>query len=161
MIWYSGQAQLVNENGYWMPIDATVGDEFSYYSVNGLRSSLESYSGLKHVLLLSDAADVGQLFSSSTAEKSTTFDCEKGEPTKVKSAQVFAVSSKEMTAENKLFTQSFSNILKNNQSNCIGIELLSEKVNNMLNQNKKATAKLGRIKGITEEKGSFTFYKKI
>jgi hypothetical protein len=31
----------------------------------------------------------------------------------------------------------------------------------MLNQNKKASAKLGRIKGITEEKGSFIFYKKI
>jgi tetratricopeptide (TPR) repeat protein len=161
MIWYSGQAQLINENGYWMPIDAAVGDEFSYYSVNNLRSSLEGYLDLKHVLVLSDAADVGQLFSSSTAEKTTAIDSEKGELAQTKSAQVFVVSSKEMAAENKLFTQSFTNILNNNQSNCISIELLSEKVNNMLIQNKKASAKLGRIKGITEEKGSFIFYKKI
>lgn len=161
MIWYSGQAQLINENGYWMPIDAAVDDEFSYYSVNSLRSSLEGYLDLKHVLVLSDAADVGQLFSGSTAEKSIAFDCEKGELAQTKSAQVFVVSSKEMAAENKLFTQSFTNILNNNQSNCISIELLSEKLNNMLIQNKKASAKLGRIKGITEEKGSFIFYKKI
>ncbi len=161
MIWYSGQAQLINENGYWMPIDATVGDEFSYYSVNSLRSSLEAYLDLKHVLVISDAADIGQLFSASTAEKSIAMDCEKGEQAQTKSAQVFTISSTEMAAENKLFTQSFTNILNNNQSNCISIELLSEKVNNMLNQNKKASAKLGRIKGITEEKGSFIFYKKI
>jgi len=161
MIWYSGQAQLINENGYWMPIDATVGDEFSYYSVNSLRSSLEAYLDLKHVLVISDAADIGQLFSASTAEKSIAMDCEKGEQAQTKSAQVFTISSTEMAAENKLFSQSFTNILNNNQSNCISIELLSEKVNNMLNQNKKASAKLGRIKGITEEKGSFIFYKKI
>jgi hypothetical protein len=161
MIWYSGQAQLINENGYWMPIDATVGDEFSYYSVNSLRSSLEAYLDLKHVLVISDAADIGQLFSASTAEKSIAMDCEKGEQAQTKSAQVFTISSTEMAAENKLFTQSFTNILNNNQNNCISIELLSEKVNNMLIQNKKASAKLGRIKGITEEKGSFIFYKKI
>ncbi len=160
MIWYSGHAQLINENGYWMPIDATVGDEFSYYSVNGLRSSLEAYSDLRHVLVLSDAADVGQLFSNSNAEKSPVIVCEKAEQTQLKSAQVFNVSSKEMAVENKLFTQSLTNILNNNQATCIGIELLAEKVNNMLNQNKKAPAKLGRIKGITEENGSFIFFKK-
>lgn len=161
LIWYSGHAQLINENGYWMPIDATVGDEFSYYSVNGLRSSLEAYSDLKHVLVLSDASDVGQLFSNSNAEKSPVIVCEKAEQTQLKSAQVFNVSSKEMAVENKLFTQSFTNILNNNQTACISIELLAEKVNNMLNQNKKGSAKLGRIKGITEEKGSFIFFKKI
>jgi len=160
MIWYSGNAQLINENGYWIPVDATVGEEFSYYSVNGLRSSLEAYSDLRHVLVLSDAADVGQLFSNSNAEKSPVIVCEKAEQTQLKSAQVFNVSSKEMAVENKLFTQSFTNILNNNQATCIGIELLAEKVNNMLNQNKKASAKLGRIKGITEENGSFIFFKK-
>jgi hypothetical protein len=160
MIWYSGNAQLINENGYWIPVDATVGEEFSYYSVNGLRSSLEAYSDLRHVLVLSDAADVGQLFSNSNAEKSPVIVCEKVEQTQLKSAQVFNVSSKEMAVENKLFTQSFTNILNNNQATCIGIELLAEKVNNMLNQNKKASAKLGRIKGITEENGSFIFFKK-
>jgi hypothetical protein len=111
-------------------------------------------------LVLSDAADVGQLFSNSNAEKSPVIVCEKAEQTQLKSAQVFNVSSKEMAVENKLFTQSFTNILNNNQATCIGIELLAEKVNNMLNQNKKASAKLGRIKGITEENGSFIFFKK-
>jgi hypothetical protein len=65
-----------------------------------------------------------------------------------------------MLPENKLFSQSFSNILSNNSTPCISIETLSEKINTMLTQNKKGPAKFGRIKGITEEKGSFLFFKK-
>ena len=159
MIWYSGQAQLINENGYWIPVDGIVGDEFSYYSVNALRSSIEAYTNLKHVLLVSDAADVGPIFSSLIQEKSIP-NCDKLEVIQTKSAQVITVAQKEMVAENKLFSQSFSNILNNNAATCISIESISEKINIMLAQNKKELAKFGRIKGITEEKGSFLFFKK-
>lgn len=159
LIWYSGQAQLINENGYWIPVDGIVGDEFSYYSVNALRSSIEAYTNLKHILLASDAADVGPIFSSIVQEKSIP-SCDKLEIIQAKSAQVLTVTQKEMVAENKLFNQSFSNILNNNTATCMSIETLSEKINTMLTQNKKANAKLGRIKGVTDEKGSFFFFKK-
>lgn len=159
LIWYSGQAQLINENGYWIPVDGIVGDEFSFYSVNSLRSSIEAYSNLKHILVVSDAADSGPLFATANQEKSAV-SCEKLESIHMKSAQMLTVSNKEMLPENKLFSQSFSNILSNNTAPCISIESLSEKINTMLTQNKKGPAKFGRIKGITEEKGSFLFFKK-
>jgi tetratricopeptide (TPR) repeat protein len=159
LIWYSGQAQLINENGYWIPVDGIVGDEFSFYSVNSLRSSIEAYSNLKHILVVSDAADTGPLFATSSQEKSVV-SCDKLESIQLKSAQMLTVSNTEMLPENKLFSQSFSNILSNSSTPCISIESLSEKINTMLTQNKKGPAKFGRIKGITEEKGSFLFFKK-
>jgi len=62
LIWYAGHGKFINETGYWLPIDATKDDEFSYYNVNNLKASLQSYTKLKHILVISDACESGPSF---------------------------------------------------------------------------------------------------
>jgi tetratricopeptide (TPR) repeat protein len=161
MIWYAGHGKFLNETGYWIPVDGDSYDEYSYYSINVLRSALQSYTALKHILVISDACESGPAFYMAMRDdelKGRT--CSSWEPTKFKSAQVFTSSNKEKSSDNSLFTQAFIHTLQNNNQSCISIESIAEKVSGVVKQNLKQSPKFGKIKGLDDEDGSFFFLKK-
>ena len=160
MIWYAGHGKFLNETGYWIPIDGDNYDEYSYYSINILRSSLQSYTVLKHILVVSDACESGPAFYMAMRNDIKAKTCETWDPTKFRSAQVFTSSNKEFSSDNSLFTQAFVHTLQNNKQNCISIESIAEKVSGVVKQNLKQSPKFGKIKGLEDEDGSFFFLKK-
>lgn len=160
VVWYAGHGKFLNETGYWIPVDGDNYDEYTYYSVNNLRAAIQSYTQLQHVLVISDACESGPAFYMAMRDDAVARQCGDWEGTKFKSAQVMTSSNKELSNDNSLFTQAFSNILTNNPGNCISIESLASKVSGIVKQNQKQTPKFGKIKGLEDQDGSFFFIKK-
>lgn len=160
IIWYAGHGKFLNETGYWIPIDGDSYEEFTYFSVNNLRSSLQSYTSLKHLFVISDACESGPAFYMAMRDELTEKPCEDWESLKYKSAQVFTSSNKEQSSDNSLFTQAFVNVLNNSKDKCISAEALAMKVMKVVKQNQRQVPKFGKIKGLDDENGTFYFIKK-
>ena len=63
LIWYAGHGKYVNESGYWIPVDASRDDEFTYYNINALKASMQVYPDfLTHTLVITDACESGPSF---------------------------------------------------------------------------------------------------
>jgi tetratricopeptide (TPR) repeat protein len=161
IIWYAGHGKFLNETGYWIPVDGDTYEEFTYYSVNNLRASMQAYTMLKHVLVVSDACESGPAFYMAMRDDEIkNRQCNDWEVTKYRSAQVMTSSNKELSSDNSLFTQAFANTLNNNPNDCISIEYVANKVSGIVKQNQKQTPKFGKIKGLDDENGTFFFIKK-
>lgn len=160
IIWYAGHGKFLNETGYWIPVDGDNYDEFTYYSINNLRASMQAYTMLKHVLVISDACESGPAFYMAMRDELTPRVCDDWEVAKFRSAQVITSSDKELSNDNSLFTQAFANTLNNNPNDCISIEAVALKVMGIVKQNQRQTPKFGKIRGLDDENGSFFFIKK-
>jgi hypothetical protein len=160
IVWYAGHGKFLNETGYWIPVDGDSYEEFTYYSVNNLRSALQSYTSLKHLFVISDACESGPAFYMAMRDELSEKKCEDWESLKYKSAQVFTSSNKEQSSDNSLFTQAFVNVLNNSKDDCISAETVALKVMNVVKQNQRQVPKFGKIKGLDDEEGSFYFIKK-
>ena len=161
IIWYAGHGKFLNETGYWIPVVGDTYEEFTYYSVNSLRASMQAYTMLKHVLVVSDACESGPAFYMAMRDDEIkNRQCSDWEVTKFKSAQVLTSSNKELSSDNSLFTQAFANTLNNNPNDCVSIEYVATKVSGIVKQNQKQTPKFGKIKGLDDENGTFFFVKK-
>lgn len=160
IIWYAGHGKFLNETGYWIPVDGDNYDEYTYYSINNLRASMQAYTMLKHVLVISDACESGPAFYMAMRDDLSPRVCDDWEVAKFRSAQVITSSNKELSTDNSLFTQAFANTLNNNPNDCISVESIALKVMGIVKQNQRQTPKFGKIRGLDDENGSFFFIKK-
>ncbi len=160
IIWYAGHGKFLNETGYWIPVDGDNYDEYTYYSVNQLRASMQAYTMLKHVLVISDACESGPAFYMAMRDDMKPRLCSDWEVTKFRSAQVITSANKELSSDISLFTTAFVNSLNNNPNDCISVETIALKVMGIVKQNQRQTPKFGKIKGLDDEDGSFFFIKK-
>ena len=160
IIWYAGHGKFLNETGYWIPVDGDNYDEYTYYSVNQLRASMQAYTMLKHVLVISDACESGPAFYMAMRDDMEPRLCDDWEVTKFRSAQVITSANKELSSDNSLFTTAFANTLNNNPNDCISVETIALKVMGIVKQNQRQTPKFGKIKGLDDENGSFFFIKR-
>jgi tetratricopeptide (TPR) repeat protein len=62
LIWYAGHGKYINDVGYWIPVDAKRDDEFTYFNINALKAGMQSYGGVVHTLVVSDACESGPSF---------------------------------------------------------------------------------------------------
>ncbi|MCW3805156.1 tetratricopeptide repeat protein [Plebeiibacterium marinum] len=161
LIWYAGHGKFVNEMGYWIPIDANRDDEFSYFSINNLKASLQSYNDLlSHTLVVSDACESGPTFYQAMRGNVEERNCGDWEATKLKSSQVFTSAGYELAIDNSQFTKTFANMLANNPDACIPIESIVKKVTEVVSQNNSQEPKFGKIAGLSDEDGTFFFINK-
>ena len=160
LIWYAGHGKFVNQTGYWIPIDAKTDDEFTYFNINNLKASMQSYSTIVHTLVITDACESGPAFYLAMRDAPKEKRCENWEETKFKSAQVFSSAGYELAADISQFTKTFAATLNNNPNGCIAIEKIAEKVSAAVKQTAAQAPKLGRISGLEDEGGSFFFMKK-
>jgi tetratricopeptide (TPR) repeat protein len=161
LIWYAGHGKFINETGYWIPVDAKRDDEFTYYNLNALRASLQSYAGyIMHNLVITDACESGPTFYQAMRESPKERNCNDWEAVKFKSSQVFSSAGYELAVDNSQFTKTFANTLANNPNACLPIESIVNKVTMAVSQSNQQKPKFGKITGLQDEDGTFFFMSK-
>jgi tetratricopeptide (TPR) repeat protein len=161
LVWYAGHGKFINETGYWIPVDAKRDDEFTYYNLNALRASLQSYSSyITHNLVITDACESGPTFYQAMREIPKERNCNDWEAVRFKSSQVFSSAGYELAVDNSQFTKTFANTLANNPDACISIESIVNKVTLAVSQNNQQKPRFGKIVGLEDEDGTFFFIPK-
>ena len=161
LIWYAGHGKFINETGYWIPIDAKRDDEFSYFNINGLRASLQSYPNtLTHTLVITDACESGPSFYQAMRSEIKERSCGDWQASRMKSSQVFSSAGYELAKDNSQFTKTFANLLQSNPDACMPIESIVLKVTNTVSQGNQQKPKFGKIAGLQDEDGTFFFMAK-
>ncbi len=156
LIWYAGHGKYINDNGYWIPADAHLNNEYDYYNINALKASLYSYTSLNHLLVVTDACEAGpscNVAMRGFKEKS----CSNTSWTSHRSSQILTSSNTEQASDNSLFTQAFVNTLLNNSDNCISIDDVAQNVTIILNKHTTQKPVFGKIMGLEDEDGTFFF----
>ncbi|HEX2395664.1 MAG TPA: caspase family protein, partial [Bacteroidales bacterium] len=162
MIWYAGHGKYFNETGFWIPTDARRDDEFTYYNLNALRASIQSFSNiLTHNLVISDACESGATFNQAMRETPQEKNCSNWEAVKFKSAQAFTSAGYEIASDQSQFTKTFASVLANSPNACLPIETVVNKVTEAVKQTSSQEPRFGKISGLVDEGGTFFFMSKI
>lgn len=161
MIWYAGHGLVINETGYWIPVDAERDDEFSYFNVNALKASMQSYSRyVTHTLVITDACEAGPSFFQAMRSATIPPECGDWKSTKFKSSQVFTSAGEQSASDDSQFTRTFATTLKNNPNGCIPIEEIVQKVTSAVSHVSNQEPRFGKIAGLEDEDGTFFFIAK-
>lgn len=161
LIWYAGHGKFISETGYWIPVNAKRDDEFSYYNINSLKASMQSYAKyITHTLIITDACESGPTFYMAMRSIPKERDCGDINATKFKSSQVFTSAGYELATDKSQFTKTFANSLNYNANSCIPIEKIARKVSFAVQKYSKQRPKFGKISGFVDENGTFFFIKK-
>lgn len=162
LVWYAGHGKFINETGYWIPTDANRDDEFTYFNINNLKASMQSYSKyITHTLVITDACESGPSFYQAMRSTNEVKSCNDWQATKFKSSQVFSSAGYELATDNSQFTKTFANTLVSNPDACIPIEKVVTKVSSAVQKSgAKQKPKFGKIAGLEDENGTFFFIKK-
>ena len=161
LIWYAGHGKFINDVGYWIPVDARRDDEFTYFNINTLRASMESYmSYLTHTLVVTDACESGPSFYQAMRSDLKTRSCDDWQATQFKSSQVFSSAGYELAVDDSQFTRTFASALVNNPNACMPIEEIVIKVATAVGDNNQQKPKFGKITGLKDEDGTFFFISK-
>jgi tetratricopeptide (TPR) repeat protein len=161
LIWYAGHGKYVSPTGYWVPADGKTDDEFSYFGINNLKASMQSYSGkLMHTLVITDACESGATFLMAMRGGDEERRCDNFELTRAKSSQVFTSAGYELASDNSQFTKTFVSCLNNNVELCLPIEKIVKRVTTAVSQAGNQAPKFGKIKDLEDEGGTYFFIKK-
>lgn len=160
LVWYAGHGKYLNKTGYWVPIDATRDDEFTFYNINTLRAALQSYNDVTHTLVITDACESGPTFYQAMRSTPKERDCNDWQATKFKSSQVLSSAGYELAMDNSQFTRTFANSLINNPNACLPIENIVTHVTVAVTKSGQQKPQFGKIAGLEDEGGTFFFMTK-
>ncbi len=161
LVWYAGHGKFINDIGYWVPVDATRDDEFTYFNISTLKAALQSYSQhVTHTLVITDACESGPTFYQAMRSGLQDRDCGDWEATKFKSSQVLSSAGYELASDNSQFTRTFANTLRNNPNACLPIENIVSKVTVAVAKDGMQKPQFGKIDGLEDEGGTFFFIAK-
>lgn len=161
LVWYAGHGKYVSPTGYWVPADGKTDDEFSYFGINNLKASMQSYSGkLVHTLVITDACESGATFLMAMRGGDDDKRCDNFELTRAKSSQVFTSAGYELASDNSQFTKTFVSCLNNNVEMCLPIEKIVKRVTTAVSQAGNQAPKFGKIKDLEDEGGTYFFIRK-
>jgi tetratricopeptide (TPR) repeat protein len=158
LIWYAGHGKFINDVGYWIPVDAQRDDEFTYFNLNTLRASMETYlTYLTHTLVITDACESGPSFYQAMRSELKQRSCDDWQATQFKSSQVFSSAGYELAVDDSQFTRTFAAALQNNPNACLPIEEIVQKVSAAVANSNQQKPKFGKITGLQDEDGTFFF----
>ena len=161
LIWYAGHGKYINNSGYWIPVDASRDDEFTYYNINALKAAMQVYPDfLTHTLVITDACESGPSFYQAMRSGIKERSCDDWSSTRFKSSQVFSSAGYELAVDDSQFTRTFANMLINNPSNCVPIENIVLKVTSAVENTNQQKPQFGKISGLEDEDGTFFFIPK-
>lgn len=161
LVWYAGHGKFINETGYWIPVDATRDDEFTYFNINALKAGMQSYSQfITHTLVVTDACESGPSFYQAMRSTNDIRACDDVNATKFKSSQVFSSAGYELASDNSQFTKTFAKSLQFNEEVCIPIESIVNQVTEAVSTNENQKPQFGKIAGLEDENGTFFFIRK-
>src|SRR5690606_10875336 len=161
LVWFAGHGKYINDTGYWIPVDASRDDEFSFFNIDSLKTGLQSYSDLlTHTLVVTDACESGPSLADIMRDKLPERRCDDWEAARMKSSQVFSSAGYELASDHSQFTRTFANMLGNNPDACLPIESDVVKVSEVVTKQGKQSPKFGVIDGLGDENGTFFFMRK-
>lgn len=161
LVWYAGHGKFINETGYWIPVDATRDDEFTYFNINALKAGMQSYTSyITHTLVITDACESGPSFYQAMRSTNDARSCDDVNATKFKSSQVFSSAGNELASDDSQFTKVFARSLQYNDNACMPIETIVTKVTEATATNEAQKPLFGKIAGLEDENGTFFFIKK-
>jgi tetratricopeptide (TPR) repeat protein len=161
LIWYAGHGKYINDSGYWIPVDASRNDEFSYYNTNALKAAMQVYPDfLIHTLVITDACESGPSFYQAMRSVIQERSCDDWTSIRFKSAQVFSSAGEELAVDDSQFTRTFASVLTNNPGNCLPIENIVLKVTTAVENTSQQEPQFGKIAGLEDEDGTFFFMPK-
>jgi tetratricopeptide (TPR) repeat protein len=161
LVWYAGHGKYVNETGYWIPTDANRDDEFTYFNVNALKASMQSYPDfVNHTLVITDACESGPSFYQAMRSDLEERDCNDWEATRFKSSQVFSSAGYELALDDSQFTRTFATVLANSPDACVPIENIVQRVTSAVVNSNQQKPQFGKIDGLEDENGTFFFIPK-
>lgn len=161
LVWYAGHGKFLNETGYWIPVNAVRDDEFTYFNINSLKASMQSYSKeITHVLIVTDACESGPSFYQAMRSTPEIRSCDDVNATKFKSSQVFSSAGYELAIDNSQFSKTFAKSLIYNENACLPIEEIVSKVTEAVGKNNAQKPQFGKIQGFEDENGTFFFIRK-
>ncbi len=161
MVWYAGHGKFVNNTGYWVPVDAKRDDEYSYFNINTLKASMQSYpTTINHTLVITDACESGPSFYQAMRAELEERSCNDPSAVGLRSSQVFSSAGYELAVDNSQFTRTFANVLGNNEDACIPIESIVMRVTDAVVNNNQQKPQFGKIEGLQDENGTFFFMTK-
>ena len=161
LIWYAGHGKYVNESGYWIPVDASRDDEFTFYNINALKAAMQVYPDfLTHTLVITDACESGPSFYQAMRSGIQERSCDDWTSTRFKSSQVFSSAGYELAVDDSQFTRTFANMLINNPNNCVPIENIVLRVTKAVENTTQQKPQFGKIAGMEDEDGTFFFIPK-
>ena len=161
VIWFAGHGKFINDVGYWIPVDARRDEEFTYFSLNTLRASMETYMNyLTHVLVITDACESGPSFYQAMRSEVKTRNCADWRATQFKSSQIFSSAGYELAVDDSQFTRTFASTLRGNPNTCISIDEIVLHVTKAVAGNNQQKPRFGKITGLKDEDGTFFFVKK-
>jgi hypothetical protein len=162
VIWYSGHGKYseYHNTGYWLPVESTIEDFDSFFSLREMKISLSGMKRLKHLLVISDACETGKSFYTQKISRSIENSCDDWTQTKMSSVECFTSSDGELSADNSLFAKTFTSVLNNNPNACISIGTVAEKVKEIVETHQAQKPIFGHITGMEDENGSFVFIKR-
>jgi tetratricopeptide (TPR) repeat protein len=159
MIWFAGHGKFLNGSGYWIPSDARKNDEAGYFPVSNLKGYLENYGPqLRHILIVSDACESGESFrigNQVAQQDASCSDPKSREPASI----VFSSTSSEKASDNSLFAKTFATALQGNSAPCISLAEVAAVVADAVEKNQRQNTRIGLIKGLPNNGGSFLFIK--
>ena len=161
LVWYAGHGKFVNETGYWVPVDAKRDDEFTYFNINALKASMQSYStNINHTLVITDACESGPSFYQAMRSGIQERSCNDPSVVRLKSSQVFSSAGYELAVDNSQFTRTFANVLANSGDACVPIESIVRRVTDAVVNSNQQKPQFGKIAGLEDENGTFFFIAK-
>ena len=165
LVWYAGHGKFLNDIGYWIPVNANRDDEYTYFNINGLKAGLQSYRGVVHTLVVSDACESGPGFYTAMRSATETPTCDDTFVAGAKSAQVFSSTGYtsagfEKAVDNSKFTSTFASALMSNKNACIPIETIVKSVTEAVATESGQKPKFGKIQGLEDMNGTFFFIAK-
>ena len=166
LIWYSGHGKLMSDSGgdrgYWIPVDAKLDDEITYFPIVNLRAYMEIYVNyLTHSLVVTDACETGPGFFQAMRDADTrNRSCDDWTATQFKSSQVFGSAGEQLAVDDSQFTRTFASALTNNRNACLPIEKVVEQVSKAVSKNSRQKPYFGNITGLRDEDGTFFFISK-
>lgn len=161
MVWYAGHGKFVNNTGYWVPVDAKRDDEYSYFNINTLKASMQSYpTTINHTLVITDACESGPSFYQAMRAELEERSCNDPTAVGMRSSQVFSSAGYELAVDNSQFTRTFANVLGTNEDACIPIESIVLRVTDAVVNNNQQKPQFGKIEGLEDENGTFFFMTK-
>ena len=162
LIWYAGHGSLNKNVGFWIPVDGRADDELTHFSLNDLKSSMETYpQDLTHMLVISDACQAGGSLYEATRASHSDKNCNDKLVIESKSTQIVtSADSYDEALDQSKFMDVFYNTLKNNDLSCISIDKIYLEIKTALEMGGKQTPQFSNIKGLKNENGTFFFIKK-
>ena len=160
LIFYAGHGHYEQENdiGYWLPVDAEVGNASNWLYNDQLVADIKKIKSL-HTLLISDACFSGSIFKTRSVnmEEASSFVKQKYQ---LPSRKAITSGTLKTVPNKSVFIKYLLDRLNNNKEKFFSASQLFQSLEQPVSNNSKSLPQFGVIQNVGDEGGDFIFIKR-